>query len=181
MLIFKHASLIFRGFMSKEEQRSARFASPNTRQSGILELLMETKWVREAAPTLLALSMSVLTSMSVFGKWFNGQEGSSFSYLFNYALVLSNFLTVTLSVILMNIFSGLGRKNANPTVEYNQAEKQVIELLKGAGGSLPQSEIQRLTCFSKSKTSMVLSGLERRGLVKKARSGRSQLIRYVGD
>lgn len=165
----------------KEQKLVADSALPNAKQTGIWMIISEKRWVREVAPPLLALSMSVFTSMSVFGKWFNGQESSSFSYLFNYALVLSNFLTVTLSVILMNIFSGLRRKNGNLAVEYNQAERQVVELLKGAGGSLSQSEIQRLACFSKSKTSMVLSGLERRGLIKKVRSGRSQLIKYIGD
>lgn len=143
--------------------------------------MRESRWVREAAPPLLALSVSVITSMSVFGNWFRAQESASFSHLFNYALVLSNFLTVSLSAILMNLFSGFRKRNANSRVEYNQAEKQVVELLKNAGGSLPQSEIQRLTYFSKSKTSMVLSGLERRGLVKKVRSGRSQLIYYLGE
>ena len=112
--------------MSDEEKKLVD--DLNTRQSDMWAILRDKNWMCDLTPPLLAL----FVSLSVFSKckWFDTQESSSFSCLFNYTLVLSNFFTVNLSVILMNIFSNIKGRNANLTVEYNQAEKQVIELLK---------------------------------------------------
>ena len=56
------------------------------------------------------------------------------------------------------------------------AHQLVIQLLKKHGGALPQSKIVELTGFSKAKVSMVVSELERRGLVYRRRVGRQNIV-----
>lgn len=55
-------------------------------------------------------------------------------------------------------------------------EGLVISLLKSRGGVLPQSEIKKLTGFSKAKTSFVLKSLQEKGQIRKEKWGREFIV-----
>lgn len=58
-------------------------------------------------------------------------------------------------------------------------EDLIIRLLKDAGGRLTQTQIKEATGFSKSKTSMVLNELQKRGLIRKIKRGREYIVELV--
>jgi len=60
-------------------------------------------------------------------------------------------------------------------------EDKVVRLLKGAGGQLYQSTITRQFGFSKSKTSELLTVMEKRGIVKRQKKGREKLVTLIED
>lgn len=55
-------------------------------------------------------------------------------------------------------------------------EDRVLDLLKQSGGALYQSDLVRLTGFSKSKVSALLALLKQRGVIEKTKRGRKKLI-----
>jgi DNA-binding transcriptional ArsR family regulator len=55
-------------------------------------------------------------------------------------------------------------------------EDRIVDLLRGAGGALYQSDLVKMTGFSKSKTSAVLSSLREKGIIDRAKRGRKNLI-----
>ncbi len=58
-------------------------------------------------------------------------------------------------------------------------EELVIRLLNKRGGSCPQREIYRELDMSQSLASMVLSGLEQRGIIKRMRNGRENIVHLI--
>lgn len=60
---------------------------------------------------------------------------------------------------------------------YMSDEEKVIKYLEEAGGQMFQSDLVRKTGFSKSKLSMVLSGLRDKGVIVKIKKGKENLIR----
>ncbi len=58
-------------------------------------------------------------------------------------------------------------------------EELVIRLLNKRGGSCPQREIYRELDMSQSLASMVLSGLEQRGIIKRMRDGRENIVHLI--
>lgn len=58
-------------------------------------------------------------------------------------------------------------------------EDLIIRILKDAGGRLTQTQIKEATGFSKSKTSMVLNELQKRGLIRKIKRGREYIVELV--
>ncbi len=63
---------------------------------------------------------------------------------------------------------------------YMSDEEKVIRYLEEAGGQMFQSDLVRKTGFSKSKLSMVLSGLKDKGVIIKIKKGKENLIRLNG-
>lgn len=59
-------------------------------------------------------------------------------------------------------------------------EEQVLQLLESNGGRMRQSHIVEATEWSKSKVSMLLSEMEREGLISKLRIGRENIISKPG-
>jgi len=85
-------------------------------------------------------------------------------------------LTLLLLALLFSILAlALLRMRAKREVASD--EELVMELLKKHGGEIFQSEIVRLTGFSKSKVSMILSKLQKDGKIEKVMRGRENLIR----
>jgi uncharacterized membrane protein len=59
-------------------------------------------------------------------------------------------------------------------------EEQVLRLLESNGGRMRQSHIVEATEWSKSKVSMLLSEMEREGMISKLRVGRENIISRPG-
>ena len=55
-------------------------------------------------------------------------------------------------------------------------QDKVLELLHNSGGQIYQSMITKRLDFSKAKTSILLKGMEKRGLVKRKKMGRELLV-----
>lgn len=58
-------------------------------------------------------------------------------------------------------------------------EEKVVKLLKSAGGQLYQSQISRHYGFSTSKTSELLSSMEKKGLIKRKTQGREKIVKLI--
>ncbi|NHJ12445.1 MAG: MarR family transcriptional regulator [Candidatus Thorarchaeota archaeon] len=61
----------------------------------------------------------------------------------------------------------------------SRQEEQVLSLLKRKGGSCPQREIYEELDLSQSAASMILNALEERGLIKRFREGRENLVHIL--
>ncbi|MCX8184046.1 MAG: hypothetical protein N3F08_06485 [Crenarchaeota archaeon] len=72
-----------------------------------------------------------------------------------------------------------GRRLSPPDMKVLSDEDLVIKLLREAGGRLTQSQIKDAAKFSKSKTSIVLNELQRKGLVRKIKRGREYIVELV--
>jgi len=71
------------------------------------------------------------------------------------------------------------RRLRPPDMQMISDEDLVIKLLKDAGGRLTQSQIKDAAKFSKSKTSIVLNELQRKGLIRKIKRGREYIVELV--
>ncbi|MHA1959053.1 MAG: helix-turn-helix transcriptional regulator [Candidatus Thorarchaeota archaeon] len=60
-------------------------------------------------------------------------------------------------------------------------EELIIEFVKTRGGSCTQREIYRELDFSQSTASMILTSLEDRGLIKRLREGRENIVHIIED
>jgi len=63
-----------------------------------------------------------------------------------------------------------------PDIEIEDDEDRVIRLLKASHGSLFQSTITEQFGFSKTKTSLLLATMEKKGIVKRKKKGRKKLV-----
>ncbi|MFX1602036.1 MAG: helix-turn-helix transcriptional regulator [Promethearchaeota archaeon] len=70
------------------------------------------------------------------------------------------------------------RKTPTIRVVSNQ-EQNVLSLLERKGGSCPQREIYRELNLSQSMASMILNSLEERGLIKRFRDGRENVVHKI--
>ncbi len=62
-----------------------------------------------------------------------------------------------------------------------QQENDILRFLSKRGGSCPQREIYRELDMSQSLASMILTGLEQRGLIRRFREGRENMIHIVEE
>ena len=85
--------------------------------------------------------------------------------------------------VIIGSFFGLTKKRRTSqpegTVTAEDSEDKIVQLLESAGGSMLQSEIVKLTGFSKSKTSTILSEMKEEGKIQKVKKGRENLIRLL--
>lgn len=70
---------------------------------------------------------------------------------------------------------GAGR----PTLETEDDEEKVIRLLKASHGSLYQATITEKCGFSKTKTSLLLATMEKKGIVKRKKKGRKKWVTLI--
>jgi LPXTG-motif cell wall-anchored protein len=76
--------------------------------------------------------------------------------------------------------------NADPipsptATEVLEDEEMIEQILIGSGGQMYQSEIVKLTGFSKSKISIVLSKMKEDGIIIKIKKGKGNIIRLVNE
>ncbi len=63
----------------------------------------------------------------------------------------------------------------------DEDEKVLVSIIVAEGGSMFQSDLVERSGFSKGKVSLILDRLEARGVIKRARSGMTNLITIVGN
>jgi len=63
--------------------------------------------------------------------------------------------------------------------ETENDEDRVVRMLKASGESLYQSTITKRCGFSKSKTSLLLTAMEKRGILKRQKKGREKLVTLI--
>jgi len=68
-----------------------------------------------------------------------------------------------------------------PDLEIEDDEDRVIRLLKTSHGRLFQSTITEQCGFSKTKTSLLLTAMERKGMVKRQKKGREKLVTLIAE
>ncbi|MFP3984800.1 MAG: helix-turn-helix transcriptional regulator [Candidatus Bathyarchaeia archaeon] len=78
------------------------------------------------------------------------------------------------------------RESKSPLVQATREkmendEEKVIKLLRSAGGQLYQSLIAKHCGFSTSKTSELLTNMEKRGVITRKQRGREKLVTFVED
>ena len=67
----------------------------------------------------------------------------------------------------------------SPDLEIEDDEDRVIRLLKASHGRLFQSNITERCAFSKTKTSLLLTTMEKKGIVKRRKKGREKLVTLI--
>jgi uncharacterized protein (UPF0333 family) len=70
-------------------------------------------------------------------------------------------------------------QSERPTLETEDDEEKVIRLLKASHGSLYQVTITEKCGFSKTKTSLLLATMEKKGIVKRKKKGRKKLVTLI--
>ncbi len=60
-------------------------------------------------------------------------------------------------------------------------EQQILEIMRRRGGSCPQKDLYREFNLSQSKVSMMITALEERGLVRRLRDGRENIIYLIEE
>jgi len=72
------------------------------------------------------------------------------------------------------------RRLPPPPEEYMISDEElVLRILRNSGGRLAQKQIKEAAGFSKSKTSMVLNELQKKGLIRKIKRGREYIVELV--
>lgn len=74
----------------------------------------------------------------------------------------------------------LGAPHVPPTLGIEDDEEKVVELLKSAGGRLLQSSLADQCGFSRSKTSKLLTLMERKGSIRRQKRGREKVVMLIG-
>ncbi|MCS7138994.1 MAG: MarR family transcriptional regulator, partial [Crenarchaeota archaeon] len=86
-------------------------------------------------------------------------------------------LLVAIISILAIILYRHRKKMPPPPEEYIISDEELIlRILRNSGGRLLQKQIKEATGFSKAKTSMVLSELQKKGLIRKIKRGREYIV-----
>lgn len=107
--------------------------------------------------------------------------------LHEYMLLIGGVLAVA-SVIFAGLWLFRLRKKGEakpivqaprPDLEIEDDEDRVIRLLKASHGSLFQSTITEQCGFSKTKTSLLLATMEKKGIVKRKKKGRKKLVMLI--
>ncbi len=99
-------------------------------------------------------------------------------------VILAGFSGAAIIIVVQRL-PNLIRAARVPRVILNQGmtdhEQQVIQILTRKGGSCPQRDIYDDLGMSQSLASMVLTGLEQRGIIRRFREGRENIIHLVEE
>ncbi len=80
-------------------------------------------------------------------------------------------------VVVMLIITGfILLKIRKKEIEIEDNEKKVLEIIKRNGGRITQKELRKNLPFSEAKVSLIISDLESRGIVRKIKKGRGNII-----
>ncbi len=60
--------------------------------------------------------------------------------------------------------------------EFESEEDKILNVLRGSGSSMRQSDITEKCKFSKAKTSQLLASLEKRGIIRRYKKGRDKIV-----
>ncbi|MEM2351226.1 MAG: MarR family transcriptional regulator [Thermoproteota archaeon] len=95
-------------------------------------------------------------------------------------IILLLIFVLAMIIISTSLFLQRRRRLPPPPEEYMVSDEElVLRILRNSGGRLAQKQIKEATGFSKSKTSMVLSELQKKGLIRKIKRGREYIVELV--
>lgn len=76
--------------------------------------------------------------------------------------------------------AGEAEKKAEVREELDEEEKKVLEILKNSEGMHNQKELREIMKCTEAKMSLLISGLEAQGYVKKIKKGRENIVKLKG-
>ena len=106
--------------------------------------------------------------------YFEGYPGQSFSI--SHLIVLSLFIFGIMVSIFVTYLRKVGSRSVKLIEILDPEERKVIHIVKRAGGKINQKVIVRETDFSKAKVSRLVKNLERRGIIRVEKIGRTNII-----
>jgi len=99
-------------------------------------------------------------------------------------LIIALFSGALIAVVIERtpkLLAQLRKQEKSLIVGVTSHENDVLRLLKRKGGSCPQRLIYEELDMSQSLASMILTGLEERGLIKRLRDGRENMVHIIED
>ncbi len=101
-----------------------------------------------------------------------------------FLVILSAVLAGLAVLVIERIPGWIKRLNSRELIvsgKISSQEQEILDLLNVRGGSCPQREIYEELDMSQSMTSMMLTSLEGRGLIRRLRSGRENIVHIMED
>jgi uncharacterized membrane protein len=105
---------------------------------------------------------------------------------------VASFLLESIVIALLGIFAGIGLALGGPKLLYRlkrigqvrfigvtSEEEEVLEVIRRKGGSCPQKDLYTEFEMSQAKVSLLLNNLEERGLVRRFREGRENVVHIM--
>jgi len=110
-------------------------------------------------------------------------QTSSFSPIYSEILFLGLGLALgaILVIVMPRVYQQIRQIGSVRFVGVTNEEEEILETIRRKGGSCSQKELYTELSMSQSKISIVLTGLEERGLVRRFREGRENVIHIVED
>jgi hypothetical protein len=113
----------------------------------------------------------------------------------NYASdVISSFLVESIIISLLGITAGIGLALGGPRLLYRlrrigkvrfigvtAEEEEILEVIRRKGGSCPQKDLYTEFEMSQAKVSLLLNNLEERGIVRRFREGRENVVHIMEE
>jgi uncharacterized membrane protein len=113
----------------------------------------------------------------------NLQTGTSSSFLFESIIIA--LLGIAFGIVLTlggpKFYHRLRRIGAVRFVGVTTEEEEVLEVIRAKGGSCPQKDLYTEFDMSQAKVSLILNNLEERGLVRRFREGRENVVHIMED
>ena len=107
---------------------------------------------------------------------------------------ISSFVIESMVIAFLGIFAGIGLAIVGPRILYRlrrigkvrfigvtSEEEEVLEVIRRKGGSCPQKDLYTEFEMSQAKVSLLLNNLEERGLVRRFREGRENVVHIMED
>jgi len=98
--------------------------------------------------------------------------------------ILSAVLAGLAVLVIERVPAWMKRLNSRELIvsgKISSQEQEILDLLNTRGGSCPQRDISEKLDMSQSMTSMMLSSLEERGLIRRLRSGRENIVHIMEE
>jgi uncharacterized membrane protein len=107
---------------------------------------------------------------------------------------VTSFLLESIVIALLGIIAGIGLAVGAPKLLYRirrigkirfigvtSEEEEILEVIRRKGGSCPQKDLYTEFEMSQAKVSLLLNNLEERGLVRRFREGRENVVHIMED
>jgi uncharacterized membrane protein len=113
----------------------------------------------------------------------------------NYASgVVATFLVESIVIALLGAIAGIGIALGGPKILYRlrrigkvrfigvtSEEEEILEVIRRKGGSCPQKDLYTEFEMSQAKVSLLLNNLEERGIIRRFREGRENVVHIMED
>jgi len=107
---------------------------------------------------------------------------------------VGSFLFESIAITLLGVVAGIGIAVGGPKIAYRirrigktrfigvtSEEEEVLEVIRRKGGSCPQKDLYTEFEMSQAKVSLILNNLEERGLVRRFREGRENMVHIMEE